>query len=54
MMDNLDYANNTIKKINLYAKNGYVLGKNLLVSWETSHAPMDMRVIEKMIIASIL
>lgn len=54
MMDNPDYANNTIKKINLYAKNGYVLGKNLLVSWETSHAPMDMRVIEKMIIASIL
>lgn len=39
MMDNPDYANNTIKKINLYAKNGYVLGKNLLVSWETSHAP---------------
>lgn len=49
MMDNPEYANHAIKKINLYANNGYVLGKNLLASWETTDAPMDMRAVERML-----
>lgn len=54
MMDNPDYANKSIRKINLYANNGYVLGKNLLVSWETTETPTDMKTVERMLMASIL
>ena len=49
MMDNPDYANKAVKKINRYIQNGFVLGKNLLVTLETTDTPMDVRVVEKMI-----
>lgn len=54
MMDTSDYADKVIRKIHLYANSGYIVGKNLLLSWETSSIPMDMRAVEKMLIASLL
>ena len=54
MIDKPDYANKVTRKIHLYANSGYILGKNLLLSWETSDTPMDMRTVEKMVTASLL
>ena len=54
MIDKPDYANKATRKIHLYANSGYVVGKNLLLSWETSDIPMDMRTVEKMVTASLL
>lgn len=48
MMDDADYSRNAVKKINMYAKNGYVLGFNLLATFEMMDAPLDVRVFEKM------
>lgn len=49
MMDSVEYANNAVLKIRRYAQNGYVLGKNLLASFETSESPLDMGYVEKML-----
>lgn len=48
MMDQSDYSRNAIKKINMYAQNGYILGDNLLTTFETMDAPFDVRMFEKM------
>lgn len=47
IMDNPEYANKAIRKINLYTQNGYILGENLLLSFETSETVTDMRTLEK-------
>ena len=49
MMDNPYYADKAVRKINRYTQNGFVLGENLLATFETTDTPMDMRVVEKMI-----
>lgn len=49
-MDDLDYANKTIRKINQYARNGYSIGDKLLVTFETRQTLIDMRDVEKMLI----
>ncbi|MDD6193359.1 MAG: hypothetical protein PUB19_00470 [Lachnospiraceae bacterium] len=49
MMDNPDYAEKAIRKMNQYARNGFVLGKNFLATFETTDTPMDLRVLEKMV-----
>ena len=47
MMDNPEYAKNAIEKVNLYLENGYLYGKTLLYSMETSMIPINIRNIEK-------
>ena len=49
-MDDLDYANKTIRKINQYARNGYSIGDKLLVTFETRQTLIYMRDVEKMLI----
>ena len=49
MMDKEEYNNRTINKLDLYEKNGYLLGKNLLIFHETSSAPLNMSVIDQYI-----
>ena len=46
MMDNEEYANNAISKLQMYAREGYVLGDNLFVTMETSERPLDSRVLD--------
>ncbi|MCR5738006.1 MAG: hypothetical protein K6G64_10190 [Eubacterium sp.] len=46
MMDNAEYANNAISKMQMYAREGYVLGDNLFVTMETSARPLDSRMLE--------
>ena len=49
MMDNISYANNNVRKIELYGQNGYVLGKNLIATFESSMVPLSTRVVQQMI-----
>ena len=49
MMDLPEYANKAIKKIHIYEKNGYYLGRDILATFETSTVPVDMKAFEEMI-----
>jgi len=49
MMDNPEYAENAISKINSYAKAGWVLGDNLLITMETSKTPLSTKHIDNLI-----
>lgn len=46
MMDDPEYAEENIAKINAYEKNGYYPGKNLILTFETRSNPFDSRKIE--------
>ena len=46
MIDNPQYADQFIRKIELYEKNGIFPGKNLLVTWESSTHPLNSRQVE--------
>lgn len=46
MMDNQDYVEENVAKINAYEKNGYYPGKNLILTFETKGNPFDTRKIE--------
>ncbi len=43
MMDNPEYAEKAVRKIRTYEKNGIFQGDKLLLTYETSHIPIDMR-----------
>lgn len=47
MMDDPDYAENAIRKINLYEKNGIFPGERLILTFETSKTVLDMSTLEK-------
>lgn len=48
-MDDPVYARNAVKKINTYIRNGIYPGENLIITYETTHDVLDMRVVEKMV-----
>ena len=54
MMDDPEYSEKAIKKLEDYAQNGIYIGKNLLVTFETLHKPLDMKAVEKMLKEFIL
>lgn len=47
MMDDTDYAKNTVTKLHDYQKCGYFLGKNLIISTETRESPLSSKQIEQ-------
>ena len=49
MMDNQAYVESNMKKLELYEKNGFLLGKNLLVTHETSKSPLNIAVVDSYI-----
>lgn len=49
MMDNADYYEKAILKIELYEKNNYFFGKNLLWTHETQSRPINMKVVNNII-----
>ncbi len=49
MMDNIAYANNNILKIRNYEQEGFISGKNLIFTFETSQCPISSVVIRKTI-----
>lgn len=49
MMDDEDYTSKALKKIKMYERQGLVLGKNLMITYETSTEPFDSRLFERML-----
>ena len=49
MMDDADYKDNAVGKLNLYAENGFLPGRNLIITMESGVESLDTRVVEKMI-----
>ena len=47
MMDDREYAEKTIKKIENYEKNGIFPGKNLIMTFETKQHPLSMRIVSE-------
>lgn len=47
MMDNPEYCANAINKIEIYEKNGYLLGDKLLITKETAQAPLNTSIMEE-------
>ncbi len=48
-MDDPDYSEKAIRKINTYIKNGFYPGENLILTFETSECPLDVKVLETII-----
>ena len=46
MMDNTEYSERAVQKLRLYEQNGIVLGKNLIITMETSANPINTKQIE--------
>ncbi len=49
MMDDAAYAENTFRRLAAYLQSGYFPGDRLMVSWETSLQPLNIRLIQSMI-----
>jgi len=54
MMDNPEYAQIAVKKIELYEKNGIFPGENLILTFETSTNIIDKRMLEVLVFRYIL
>lgn len=49
MMDDMEYCEKALRKIECYERNGYFPGKNLLITHETSVRPLNSQVINDLI-----
>ncbi|MBR2281360.1 MAG: hypothetical protein IJ863_01920 [Spirochaetales bacterium] len=54
MMSDPEYLDAQLKKISGYARNGYILGKNLIVSFESKRRPLDILYVDQVIKAFLL
>lgn len=49
MMDNVEYVERSIRKLEVYERNGFLLGENLLLTHETSKVPLSSSVLNSYI-----
>ncbi|MFM1515158.1 hypothetical protein [Helcococcus ovis] len=49
MMDNPDYVKIFVDKINIYYKNGIILGQNLLVTFENTNSYIDNEIVKLLV-----
>lgn len=49
MMSDPVYADEFVQKVNSYIKEGYVLGKDFIITCETENTPLDITVVRKII-----
>jgi len=49
MMDHPNYFKNVLFKLDVYEKNGLLVGKNLILLHESSYRPLNTRVIAEYI-----
>ncbi len=49
MMDNIEYSSTVLEKIECYALNNYYVGKNLIITYESSKASLNTKIIENLI-----
>ena len=47
--DALEYSGNALEKIQLYAENGFVLGRNLIFTMESRAVPLNIKYVKKLI-----
>lgn len=48
-MDDVIYANEFVKKTNIYASNGYLIGKDVIFTYETTGNPLEIMVIRRIV-----
>ena len=48
-MDDSYYANDFIKKINTYISNNLLLGRDVIVTYETLNTPLDIKVVKHLV-----
>ena len=53
MMDKPEYAEKAVRKIMSYEKNGIYPGQNLILTFETSTCPINIRIIEEMLLKEL-
>ena len=49
MMDQEEYVITAVKKIESYAKTGYILGRNFLATFETAYSPLNVKTVDAII-----
>jgi len=49
MMDNMDYKLDACEKLSRYVRHGYIPMVNLIVTFETSRSPLDIRLVEYLV-----
>ncbi len=49
MFDDTEYCNKALQKLDIYAKHDIIQGKNLLITYETSMHPINIRSLESLI-----
>ncbi len=49
LMDDAFYANEFVRKMNIYIANGILPGRDVVVSYETSLTPLDINAVKKLI-----
>lgn len=49
MMDDREYMEKALEKINTYAQNGILPGKNLILTYETAKEPLNQKMVQIMI-----
>ena len=54
MMDNIAYANKNTQKISHYEENGFVVGENMILTFETSGVPISTHIIRMKIEQNLL
>ena len=54
MMDDEEYREHALERINTYEMNGYFPGRDLILTHETTQRPFKNRVIDRLIAAYLL
>lgn len=49
MIDSPEYAVRALEKLRWYQESGYILGKNLIITFETQNAPLNKKQIDQLI-----
>ena len=49
LMDDAHYATEFVRKMNAYVSNDLILGKDVIVSYETQGLPLDIKVVKKLV-----
>lgn len=49
MMDDPEYCEKALRKIDAYQRNGYFLGDNFIATFESRNHPLDMRYLERLL-----
>ena len=49
LIDDVDYRNEFLGKLNLYEENGYFIGENLIVTMETQKRPFNLRDVQRVV-----